>query len=1134
MFPTVTGMGNRVLLILLILLLFLFPTAGVDAITLAVDTPIPEFILEDHVELYGNLTDTVHSMTEDEGDDFNRGRLFNVSLHGDSVRLEPTLDFQLQNNGQPVLEPGSGSDWDTMILDDYVVRHGGKYFMYYTGMRSSSLMDARHIGVATSNDGVTWSKYRGNPVIKSRVDSYDYTNVMQPNVIVVDDGFHMFYAGNHGNRVSSELQDIDICYATSDNGLDWKKHSGNPVIKNGPFDTDWNGIALRPGDVRWDGERYVLYVKGVGTTGGLGPKPKLGLYTSDDLVSWREYRGNHLYGGGASSWERERANFNTLDVYQGTYRMWTHSEETFAIGWIRSPDGLEWEDSGKAMLERAGGTIYSQGLSHPRSVADGEDHLMWVMCHSTQGRTVGHFRVVPEGLDGTYTSVAMDAGTVVRMLDLSWEDSVWNGSSISYSVRWSNNSEDWSAWTTVTEAEQPAGVIARYFMYRAEFRSDRHWLRPSLESFSINHSSTRGSVDYSVDGGPWHPGRTDGLGGWNATVPLHDGDYDVRLRAIDASAGEVITTVPVKVDLHPPEGKLTLSQGRNITGSGEMGWGLMASDTHGVPFMRLSTDPAMRDVPWEDLAPKGTFSYDGPDGNVTVYAELRDGAGRTSLINDSILVDTKPPTGNLTINAGAGMTSNRTVELVIEWADELGISGFYVSNHAGFSNSYWSEPAHEMEWELLDIQGMNTVYVKLVDLAGHETVIFSSIILDSIPPYASFVINRDAAFTNDRNVHLDIFEHEALPVRAIFVNGEGDVVGDWTEIHDGQRVPWSLADGVDGTRTVSMRVRDQVGNEEVVVDTIVLDSTPPEGTLVLPDCPGGFTRSHGVRVHINATDALSGIAMFRDKGGPDGVWYPFEPLVNRTLPAREGVHEIAFDIVDLAGNVATLRRSVTLDTTAPHGHVVVAGGEQYTRDLNITVELHFEDNMSGLSSFTNMMELEGDGEWWGYSEQDVFTIPSTLSLAETEGTWNVIYYVRDRAGNVGEANASIIVDTTGPVIDLQIRDADHLVAGTNEFLVTVWDEWDPSPVVEWRVDEGGWNFLEGDRFAVELDQGVHEIEVRAIDAAGNEAGQTMEEEAVLSLLVISTWVLLAVVIIIVAVLVLLWERKRTQEKMRDR
>jgi len=1129
-------MGSRVLITLVLVVVLLWPTHHVDGLEVSVDTDIPGYIMEDHINLTGTTSIQTRSWMETTANDFSDGTNHNTTVDAetDEVRLIPSLTVRILNGGNAVLQGGE-DEWDKYILDQVVIRYGGKYWMYYCGGRDANpnkyaLMTAYHIGLATSTDGISWTKYSGNPVLSARVDIYDYTNLIMPVVMVENGTFHMYYAGNRGNKISSDSQDINICYATSTDGYDWTKYSGNPVLLHGKPTTAWDGLDIRPTSVfRAPSGKLRMYFKAT----GIGQGSNLGAAESTDFRTWRYITTKSLYEGDPNGWEDGVTNYNHLEYYNGTYRMWTHADKlTWRVGWICSEDGMNWTPSEYPVISPTAGTIYSNDVENPSVVDEGDHMRIYTTCwDGTGNRRVACFEATVGMLNGTYLSNVKDLGGLADLGATNPVKKTPIGSEVRVYLRWSNDSTTWSAWTELDGTREPTGVSTRYVQYKVELRAERDWIRPSLRAFILGYSFPVTSVDYSVGGGPWQSAGGN-LTDWFASVRLHDGDYNVRVRATDRSGRESIEILPVKVDLRPPAGILQLEDGRNMTDSTEIGWGVMASDTHGVPFIRVSTDPEMAGTSWTPFASKGVLQYDGPDGNVTVFAELRDGTGRTTLLSDSIWLDTTPPSGNLTINDGAWGTVNRTVDLNISWYDEQGLLGFYVSNYAGFSYSAWMEPVHEMEWDLLDNDGTSTVYVKLVDLVGHETVIWSTILLDTQPPYAAFVINDNDKYTNSLDVHLNVWEEEDEPVEAFIVDDDGSMVGNVMVIEDGQSIPWDLEVGPDGVRTVRMLMRDRAGNEKVVMDSIVLDTVAPGGDLELPKCHDGFTNTRKVLVRINATDALSGVAMYRSR--EDDTWQPFGPYINVTLSAEEGAKEIQIDLMDHAGNEATLRTSVVLDTTPPVGHIIVANGSLYVNDRSIPVELHFEDGGSDLAFMSNMLLYDGDDPWIVFSDTDTFSIPSDLDLERTEGPWKITYYVQDGAGNIAEANAIITVDLTAPVIEVHHVGGEAVVAGLNEFTVSVFDWWDPSPIVEWRVDGGKWRALEGDRIEIDLDTGKFSIEVRAIDAAGNEGVRSVEEEATLDLVVVSTWLLLIVIIAIVVIVVYVRERRKMRGERLDR
>lgn len=71
----------------------------------------------------------------------------------------------------PVLTTGPKGTWDSsVVFSPNVIWNGSEYLMYYVGSGNTSSAtfpaNFRQIGVAFSSDGVHWTKYSGNPVIR--------------------------------------------------------------------------------------------------------------------------------------------------------------------------------------------------------------------------------------------------------------------------------------------------------------------------------------------------------------------------------------------------------------------------------------------------------------------------------------------------------------------------------------------------------------------------------------------------------------------------------------------------------------------------------------------------------------------------------------------------------------------------------------------------------------------------------------------------------------------------------------------------------------------------------------------------------------------------------------------------------
>jgi hypothetical protein len=89
----------------------------------------------------------------------------------------------------PILQAEPGA-WDDQILEQAVTYANGQYWLWYSGfsgpLQSSTSIS---IGLATSSDGVHWTRYAGNPVIRpGPAGSWNDLRVLAPDVIVEPDG----------------------------------------------------------------------------------------------------------------------------------------------------------------------------------------------------------------------------------------------------------------------------------------------------------------------------------------------------------------------------------------------------------------------------------------------------------------------------------------------------------------------------------------------------------------------------------------------------------------------------------------------------------------------------------------------------------------------------------------------------------------------------------------------------------------------------------------------------------------------------------------------------------------------------------------------------------------------------------
>jgi hypothetical protein len=133
-------------------------------------------------------------------------------------------------DAEPVLVKGSEGSWDSGHIDAPSVIHTeSDYIMYYTG---SSTPELAGIGMATSSDGIHWTKYddpattdapyaESDPVLVSNRDGYVFH---QPRVELINGRYVMVF--RHQPIARNGLMGLGL--ALSDDGISWSIATQEP------------------------------------------------------------------------------------------------------------------------------------------------------------------------------------------------------------------------------------------------------------------------------------------------------------------------------------------------------------------------------------------------------------------------------------------------------------------------------------------------------------------------------------------------------------------------------------------------------------------------------------------------------------------------------------------------------------------------------------------------------------------------------------------------------------------------------------------------------------------------------------------------------------------------------------------
>jgi predicted GH43/DUF377 family glycosyl hydrolase len=135
---------------------------------------------------------------------------------GVAMGADPT---KLKKSAQPVLSPGPRGSFDELaVADPYVIRIGAYWYMYYLGEDRAR---RQQIGLARSEDGVTWDKLRSSPVLAmGEPGGMDDRGLGEPAVWQSQGWYWMLFTGRdaHENRT--------LGLARSTDGVKWVRSPG--------------------------------------------------------------------------------------------------------------------------------------------------------------------------------------------------------------------------------------------------------------------------------------------------------------------------------------------------------------------------------------------------------------------------------------------------------------------------------------------------------------------------------------------------------------------------------------------------------------------------------------------------------------------------------------------------------------------------------------------------------------------------------------------------------------------------------------------------------------------------------------------------------------------------------------------
>ena len=253
----------------------------------------------------------------------------------------------------PVFKGTDAETWDRTIRErGYILYENGTYKLWYTGYKKED-NDPKSLGYATSDDGINWKRYPGNPIFSEK-----WTEDMF--VLKYQNKYYMYAEGKN-----------DIAHLlTSDNGINWQEQ-GDLIIRKVNGDTI-PGPYGTPNVLIENGQWYLFYERS---------DEGIWLAKSDDHRSWINIQDEPVLNRGPEKYDFKMLAANQVVKYKDMYYMYYHGlsegdQSDSAIIWTsnvaRSADLIHW-------IKYPRNPIVPGDHSSPIMVFDGVKYRLYTM-----------------------------------------------------------------------------------------------------------------------------------------------------------------------------------------------------------------------------------------------------------------------------------------------------------------------------------------------------------------------------------------------------------------------------------------------------------------------------------------------------------------------------------------------------------------------------------------------------------------------------------------------------------------------------------------------------------------------------------------------------------------------------------
>ncbi len=212
------------------------------------------------VDVYDATSATVLAYKDIRRKDFTANytyQIFNVNF---TATAGHQLEFRTQwydkayiKEDLIAISQGNSPFWDGRIASfPGIWKDGSTWYLVYEGAGSSSWPG--DIGLATSTDGITFTKSANNPILQHNTSGWESANIGTPSLYKENGVWYLLYHGFNGT-------DCQIGVASGTSLTSLTKYSGNPILPTSSSGWD-SGTTGRRSQIFKEGSYYYFAYEG--------------------------------------------------------------------------------------------------------------------------------------------------------------------------------------------------------------------------------------------------------------------------------------------------------------------------------------------------------------------------------------------------------------------------------------------------------------------------------------------------------------------------------------------------------------------------------------------------------------------------------------------------------------------------------------------------------------------------------------------------------------------------------------------------------------------------------------------------------------------------------------------------------